>query len=180
MVERIKFPGDPVPRETGVPGSTPNIPLTGGVSPTTVEMLDQENQTEDGGEIDPKNFRRPPRDGDDYNDEADDALEEVDYSRESIGARIGQNLEETQATAALERQLDVDDVVPCILRKAVNLQDKGLMHHWGPGVHLIPVSLAGDKKSGAKMHFWLRHNGVKRTGARQTNPNKVFRDDDDE
>lgn len=92
----------------------------------------------------------------------DDAASPPKYTREDIGPRIGDPIEAGKEVAAIKEKLDADDVVPLLFPHKVSLQDKGLMHHWEPGVHLVPVSLAGiDKRS---MHWWLAHNGVRRAG----------------
>lgn len=158
MVNRVKFPGDPVIQETGT-GQAPQMPLNRNVAQTSVEML---NKTQRGA-------ANQEADDDEDQDEADLVPE---YSRERIGARIGEPLEQAQAVDAIEHQLDEeDDQVPLLFPVKVKLQDKGIMHEWAQGVHMVPISLAGkDKKS---MHWWLKSNGVRRAGAPQPNPNKV-------
>jgi hypothetical protein len=189
--ERIRFPGDPVPRETGS-GQAPATPLNQHVAQTTVEMLDQ---TEEPAEEEIKSWdqargvdKRPvPRravekklakaqeeaakveevEQDDFEDDGIDE-EGPEYARESIGARIGQSMEETKGVQDVIETLESDDVVPLLFPKKVSLQDKGLMHHWGPGVHLVPVSLAGETPKA--MHWWLKDNRVRRAGKRMPNP----------
>lgn len=97
-----------------------------------------------------------------------------EYRREDLGPRIGAaNPEAAQAAAIAvaetKEQLDTEDVVPLIFSKPVSLQDKGIMHHWAPGVHLVPVQLAG--RTPKEMHFWLKHNKVRRGGKVMANPN---------
>jgi hypothetical protein len=60
-------------------------------------------------------------------------------------------------TEDLKEKLDHDDMVPLLFPKKVMLQDKGLMHIWEAGVHLVPASLA--------KHWYLRHCKVKKAGA---------------
>jgi hypothetical protein len=147
---QTRFKGDPVPQETGS-GKGPDIPLEKRVQPTTVEMLNQQGEDND----------------DDESDELDDT---TNYTRERIGARIGQPLEEASKIEEVEQALDADDVVPLLFQKPVNLQDQGIMHHWSPGVHLVPVSLAGDKAEKLPMHWWLKHNKCKYAGKRIPKP----------
>ena len=168
MAERVKFAGDPVPGETGVPGSQPTIPLSGTVAPTSVEMLDKEDEEEKT-----KNFRpKPSPKGADISDDDDDEEDEAGpaYSRERIGARIGQPVEEAQQVASVEETLDADDVVPCMFQRKVMLQDQGIMHTWEPGVHLVPVALAG--RTMKERHWWLKRHKVRHTGPVQKNPAK--------
>lgn len=143
--ERIRFQGDPEPMETGS-GKGAEIPLDKRVRPTQVEMLNQK-----GGE------------DDDYGDNEEEG-QAPNYTRENIGPRIGNPVEEAQKVAALEQELDKNDVVPCLFPTKVQLQDKGLMHTWAPGVHMVPVDLAGDKPK--EMHWWLKRNRVRHAGKR--------------
>lgn len=97
----------------------------------------------------------------------DDELETVDeesgptYKREDIGPRLqdhAQHPGEAQASVEeLKEELDADDLVPLLFPKRVMLQDKGLMHTWEAGVHLVPASLA--------KHWYMKQNKVKRAGA---------------
>jgi hypothetical protein len=134
-----------------------------GVAPAKQELLNQD----DDKELESK----AKKVADDEEDEVDEA-ESPEYSRETIGPRVGEEVgkaNSAEGAAALEQKLDTEDVVPLIFSRAVNLQDKGLMHHWAPGIHMVPISLAGtDKKT---MHWWLRHNGVRRAGKPLPNPN---------
>jgi hypothetical protein len=180
--ERVRFVGDPVPGETGEPGAQPKIPLSATVAPITQELLTDKKPTP--SEEAPKSFRPKPgqasrEDDDDLKD--DEEGEGSNYERERIGARIGVPVEEAVKVEEYERSLDTELVVPCMFRGPVHLNHEGLMHHWQPGVHLVPLSIAGDSKSNPpkKMHWWLRQNKCKRTGAPQANP-RVLRDDDDE
>lgn len=104
-------------------------------------------------------------------DDDGEAVEAPKYSRETLGPRVGEEVGKMNSAteaAELAEQLDTEDVVPLLFPKKVNLQDSGLMHHWDPGVHLVPISLAGkDKKS---MHWWLKHNGVRRAGNQLPRP----------
>jgi hypothetical protein len=174
--ERIRFPGDPVPGETGDPNSKPNIPLSASVQGVTQELLNKKDKEAEQ----PKDFR--PKKALKDSDDEDDISEETEgpaYERERIGARIGVPVEEAAKVEVYEKALDTEQVVPCIFRSTVHLNHAGLMHHWNPGVHLVPLSIAGDKEAGQKMHWWLRHNRVKRTGAPQANP-RLQPDDEDE
>ena len=103
-------------------------------------------------------------------DEDDEELDEKppEYKREHIAARVGEPLEASQAASAVEEQLNHDDVVPMIFSKKVQLQDKGIMHIWGVGVHLVPISLAG--RTPKEAHWWLRHNKVRRAGKAMPSP----------
>lgn len=133
------------------------IPKTGldrsAITPSKQEILDPE-------------LAQAAAEADEPADE--DELDEVaapKYERENLGPRVGEEVGKANsatAAAALADQLDTEDVVPLIFSKKVNLQDQGLMHHWDPGIHLVPISLAG--KSSKEMHWWLRHNGVRRAG----------------
>jgi hypothetical protein len=155
----VRFKGDPIPGETGS-GKGPESPLNNYISPTTVEMLNgQDGNGQDG----------PDENVDDDEDEG----AKPDYSRERTGVRIGVPMEEAQKVAEIEEALDSEDVVPMIFSKALHLQDKGLMHHWGPGVHMVPVSLAGVQGDKSKpMHWYLRNNKIRRTGKPLPSPNK--------
>jgi hypothetical protein len=166
--ERIRFAGDPIPGESGS-GAEPQIPLDKRVRPTEVEMLNKGDEDDK-----PKSFQKnargraaPIEDDDEDEDELDEAT--PGYERERIGARIGQTMEEAQGVVEVERALEEDDVVPMVFPIPVHLQDKGLMHHWQPGVHLVPVSIAGN--SNKERHFWLKANKVRHAGKRIPNPN---------
>lgn len=172
MADRIKFAGDPEIKETGS-GQEPQIPLPKSVAPTSVEMLNQEPEKERPKPDFSKNAqRRAAAIAEENNDDEDEDEVEAGptYSREHIAARIGEPLEEAQSIAAVEAQLNDDDVVPLLFPAPVKLQDKGIMHNWATGVHLVPVSLAGRSKK--EMHWWLRHNGVRRAGSLMPSPNK--------
>jgi hypothetical protein len=168
MVER-RFAGDPVIKETGVgDGKAAPAPLTVSQQRTTVEMLNQDGDQDDvsGAEL-----RRKPSGGTASDDESDD-LDEADelapsYSRERIGSRIGLPPEEANSVEVVENELDHEMVVPCMFQKEVRVNDRGLAHVWGPGIHLVPVSLAGDGTKAHQMHFYLRAHRVKRTGKPQ-------------
>jgi hypothetical protein len=184
--ERVHFPGDPIPRETGT-GAAPTIPLNQAVQGTTVEMIDNDNAPEEQAAAVPRrrvtgkpgklSFEKDEAPAEEAEEEKDDFEDDgVDeeaptYARESIGARIGQSMEETKGVSEVIETLDSDDVVPLLFPKKVSLQDKGLMHHWEPGVHLVPVSIAGETPKG--MHWWLKDNRVRRAGKRMSNPNKA-------
>lgn len=180
MAERVRFAGDPVPGETGEPGAKAKIPLNPTVAPITQELLNQDDDDKEA-EAEMKDFRPKTKkaDKDDDDDDLSEEAEALVYNRERIGARIGTPVEESVKVEVYEKALDKEAVVPCMFRSPVHLNHEGLMHHWQPGVHLVPLSIAGDKKSKMKMHWWLRHNNVKRTGAPQANP-KLQRDDEDE
>jgi hypothetical protein len=153
MTERVRFAGDPTIMETGT-GAEPQIPLSKTIPPVSVEMLPKEK-----AKADTRRAAAPSQDDDD-----DDLIETVgpEYKRESIGARIGEGgPEATIALQEVEQTLDDEDVVPCLFPTKVSVQDKGLMHHFGPGVHLVPVSLAGRTKK--DMHWYLRAHKVRRT-----------------
>lgn len=179
MAERVRFPGDPKIAETGS-GQEPQIPLNRAVPPTTVEML----QPDEDDELPAPPPRRvkgniPPPDPEDE----DESMDEEDdggpaYSRERIGSRIGEGGPEAMAAIeTVEKQLDTEDYVPCIFPKTIKLQDKGIMHEFGPGVHMVPVSLAGSKPS--EMHWWLKAHKVKRTQRNPIpNPNKADEPED--
>lgn len=180
MADRVRFPGDPKVGETGEPGATPKIPLSTTVAPITQELLNQ-NGDDKEAEATMKDFRpkgKKDRDDDDEDDLSEEA-EALVYSREKIGARIGTPVEEAAKVDGYEKALDKEAVVPCMFRTPVHLNHEGLMHHWQPGVHLVPLSIAGDKKSDQKMHWWLRHNRTKRTGPPQVNP-KRFKEEEEE
>ncbi len=176
MAERIKFPGDPEIKETGS-GQAPQIPLNPTVAPTSVEMLDKDGKEKPSENVDfhrrPSSKNAPIEDDDDDDDDIDDVG--PNYARERIGSRIGEPLEATQNVIQVEKTLDEEDVVPLLFPTKVSVQDKGLMHHFEPGVHLVPVSLAGLTKK--DMHWYLKANGVKRT-QRDPIPNPKRVDED--
>lgn len=93
-------------------------------------------------------------------DEEDGEAPAPDYKREEIGARVGEEIESRQDAAKLAESLDEEETVALIFSKPVKMQDRGLMHHWGPGVHLVPKSVAFDAKG--KLHWWLRSCKVRR------------------
>jgi hypothetical protein len=171
MVER-RFPGDPVIPETGVgDGKAAPVPLTMTQQRVTEELLNQDGDKDPKpeAELQPRRGQRAAAVQDDIDD---DDLDEADetapkYAREQVGSRIGLPLDEANAVNQIEERLDQEDVVPCLFQKEVRVQDKGLMHTWGPGIHLVPVSLAGDGTKEKPMHFYLRANRVKRTGKPQ-------------
>lgn len=165
MADRIRFPTDPAIQETGS-GQAPQIPLNPAIAKTTVEMLNEDKPEEKPAT---KAARKPPpSDDDDENTEEESAPE---YAREQVGARIGLPLEASQAASDVEQQLDTEDCVPCLFPTHVKLQDAGIMHTWAPGLHVVPVSLAGIPGDKSKpMHWWLRRNKVRRA-ATQTIPN---------
>lgn len=169
--ERIRFAGDPIVGESGS-GAEPQIPLDKRVRPTEVEMLNKKEEDT------PKDFRaankgRRAQVVEDAEDEDEIEDEEAPgYDRERVGARIGQPLEEAQSVVEVERRLDEDDVIPMVFPTAVNLNHEGLMHHWQPGVHLVPVSIAGEVPK--QRHWWLKHNRVRHAGKRIANPAKAF------
>lgn len=106
----------------------------------------------------------------DDEDEDQDEEKPPQYKREEIGPRIGLDTNEARASVAEAKEaLDTDDVVPLIFPKEVRIQDRGIMHHFGAGVHLVPVSLAG--KTPKEMHPWLKSNRVRRAGKAMPNPN---------
>jgi len=81
------------------------------------------------------------------------------YKRENIGVRIQDhalNPELRANIADLEKELDSSDLVPLLFPTKVNLQDKGLMHSWEPGVHMVPAPLSN--------HPWLKANKVRKAG----------------
>lgn len=149
MVERVK------------PGTTP---LSDTVAPVRQEILDPSLQAHMDG-------------GSDLESDEDAAPE---YKREDQGPRVGADPEDAAkqmaAVGDLKKQLDGEDLVPCIFIKPVHLQDKGLMHHWAPGVHMVPVSLAGGKDTNGvqhKTHWWLKDNKVRRAGNVMKNENAL-------
>lgn len=163
MVERIKFAGDPTPGESGS-GQAPQIPLNMTVPPVSVEMLDKkgEGKAQENIAFNKKAPKQQVVDDEDDDEEDDDLVEGPDYDRERIGARIGEGgPEATKDIEKVEEQLDTEEVVPCLFPKAVKVQDKGLMHTFAAGVHLVPVSLAGRTKK--EMHWYLKAHGVRRT-----------------
>lgn len=98
--------------------------------------------------------------------EPGEELEEVDdesgpeYKREEIGPRLQDhalNVADKETVEELKEKLDHDDLVPLLFPRKVMLQDKGLMHIWDAGVHLVPASLAG--------HWYLKQHKVRRAGA---------------
>jgi hypothetical protein len=187
MVERnqaargVKFAGDPEVKETGTGQPVVN-PLGSTVQPTQVEMLDKNG--DEAPVREPVDFRKPAKGSREADVDEDDEDEEEDevagpqYSRERIGSRIGEAGPEAMAEIDLiERNLDTEDVVSCLFQKPVNLQDKGIMHHFGVGVQLVPVSLAGETKK--DMHWYLKAHGVKRMQkAPSPNPNMAMADED--
>ena len=121
--------------------------------------------------------RTQPNDDDD-----DEGAEEAapKYRREELGPRIGSNgIETAKAVAEVTEQLDTEDCVPMIFPREVRLQDRGIMHVWGAGVHLVPVSLAGTDPKGKDRHFYLKAHKVRRAGNPLPNPNKPAGDNDD-
>lgn len=165
MAERIKFAGDPEIRETGAgDGKGPQIPLSGGVAPIKEERLDAKS-------ADMKDVRRKAASPSFEDDDNEDEVEAPAYSRENIGPRIGDTPGDTSEITAVEEQLDNDDLVPLIFSKPLKLQDKGIMHSWEAGLHMVPISLAGSSKK--DMHWYLRHNGVRRGGGVTPNPGKT-------
>jgi hypothetical protein len=172
MAERVKFPGDPDIKETGT-GQGPDIPLSKTVAPTTVEMLNQKGDDEDD-ETSPKPTKgklsrgRKPADPSEDEDDEDDQDDGPNYSRENIGARVGLPLEEMQQASLVESELDKDDVVACLFPRQVRLQDKGIMHTWEAGTHMVPVAIAGRVPK--DRHWWLKHHKVKHVGKPMKNP----------
>lgn len=142
--ERIRFKGDPEVQETGS-GAAPQIPLNKNVQATSVEMLNDEDDVDNG------------------DDEAGPS-----YRRERLGARIGLPLEEASKVEEVEQELDTSDVVQCMFPKPVKLQHAGLWHEFGAGVHLVPTALAGRTKD--DMHWWLKRNKVRRMGKPMPKP----------
>jgi hypothetical protein len=113
------------------------------IQPTREEKLTPPGQSESGDGSEDEEEATPP-----------------DYKREEIGARIGEDITSRGDVQKLSAELDEEDTVPLIFAKEVRLQDRGLMHTWKPGIHMVPVSIAG---AGPKeMHWWLKHNKVKR------------------
>lgn len=171
--ERVRFKGDPIPGETGVPGSEPQIPLNRTVAPISEQKLVPDDDSDDE-ELDAKEAKRraaaarnKQRDieASDDDDDEDEPDELPAYQRERIGSRIGEPMDQAKTIDEVEQQLDNDDVVPLLFPHQVRVQHQGIMHIWEAGVHLVPVSLAGrDKKS---MHWYLKHNKVRRAGAAQ-------------
>lgn len=184
MAERVKFPGDPTPGSTVPPGGkeNPNIPLTASVQGTTETLLTPSGgEDEEAGKL--KDFRSKPSKPSDDIDEDDLGADDdagPSYNRERLGARVGMPVEESMKVEAYEKNLDKEDVVPCMFRTPVHLNHEGLMHHWAPGVQLVPLSIAGAKNTEHKMHWWLRHNGVKRTGTPQPSPRASSGDESDD
>jgi hypothetical protein len=150
MARRVQFSGDPKEQETGT-GRGPDIPLSQTVQPTSVEML---------GAGDP-----------DAEQELDEEEVKPKYERERIGSRIGLPVEGESAVDDVEHQLDTEDVVPMMFSREVRVQDKGLLHTWGPGVHMVPMSLAGDPRDKNKpMHWYLKRHKVRRVGNLMAKP----------
>ena len=183
MVERVHFPGDPQVGSSVPQGGkeNPQIPLTQSVQRTTQELIDHSADNEEANKA--KDFRPVKGKGkveEDDDDMSDSVQEGPEYNRERIGARIGQPIEEAAKIEEYERELDQELVVPCMFQTPVHLNHGGLMHHWQPGVHLVPLSIAGNKEKGPKMHWWLRQNKVKRSGPPQKNPRLASDDDDDD
>jgi hypothetical protein len=164
--ERIKFPGDPVIKETGS-GKGAEIPLSPNVQGTSVEMLNRETPAANKPGKQPR-----PSQSDDDDDNADIVDQDEgapEYSRERIGARIGEPVDAAQASGEVEKQLDTEDCVPMLFPCHVKLQDAGIMHSWAPGVHLVPISLAGATPK--ERHWWLKNNKVRHAGKPMANPN---------
>lgn len=86
----------------------------------------------------------------------------VDYRREDISAHVGSANINVNTVEALMEEQDHEDHVPLLFPKEVRLQAEGIMHVWGPGVHLVPVSIAGATPK--DMHWYLKHNKVRRAG----------------
>lgn len=176
MAERIRFAGDPVPAETGVPGSQPQSPLGATVAPVTEEKLPAPG--EESKEAPKADFRPKPRRSaavdEDDEDDIEDEQDGPSYSQERIGSRIGIPVEEQKKVEEVEEELDNDDLIPCMFQREVRLQDKGLMHIWGPGVHNVPVSIAG--RTMKERHWYLKHHKVRHVGPIQRNPNRELED----
>jgi hypothetical protein len=169
MAERVKFQGDPEIKETGTERG-PDSPLPKTIAPTTVEMLNAKDDEEPEKPVATGKMRgkKPSVAADPEDEDDDDGDEGPAYSRENIGARVGLPLEEMQKASALERELDADDVVACLFPRKVMLQDKGIMHTWEAGTHLVPVSIAG--RTPKDRHFYLKHHRVKHVGKPMKNP----------
>lgn len=180
----VRFRGDPVPGETGQPGAQPKIPLNAPVQGVTEELLNrEESEAEQPKDFKPKSGKASTVVDDDDDIKSDDDQEGPGYERNRLGAQIGLPPEEAIKAEAVEKELDKQSVVPCIFKRQVKLNHEGLVHIWQPGVHLVPISLAGVKGTAdprKRMHWWLRDNGVKRTGAAQTNPRTVADDESDD
>lgn len=179
----VKFASDPEIKETGAgDGKAAAIPLSGSSGGTQVEMLS--NGQDEGGDAEeerpiPRRQARPSNDeaqrrqdaavdatfGDTAADEfADEEGGGPEYKRENIGARVGLPVDEANKIEDIQEQLDTEDRVPMMFQKEVRLNDRGFMHIWAPGLHLVPVSIAGESKKDKRMHFYLRHHGVRHAG----------------
>ena len=119
--ERVRFPGSDGP-----------------IQPIREEKLNVEaqNNTEEADEDSEDDEEEPPA---------------PQYRREDVGARIGQELSERLDVGKVADDLDEEETVPLIFAKEVRLQDKGIMHVWGPGIHMVPLSIAGETSK--KMHW---------------------------
>lgn len=165
--ERIRFQGDPIPGESGS-GREPEIPLNRNVPATSVEMLPPQGD-ETGGrdnpepEAPPAQQRRRPSAAPPPDDDPEDEAAAPAYSRENIGARVGLDIDQQAAAGKAERDFDTEDCKACLFPTNVKLQHAGLMHEWAPGLHLVPVSIAGADRKG--MHWWLKRNKVRHAGA---------------
>ncbi len=98
-------------------------------------------------------------------EEEEDPAEEVappEYKREPVGPRIGDPANAIAEARAVEEELDGEDLVPLLFPHRVKIQDRGIMHTWGAGIHLVPISLAGKDSKG--MHWYLKHHRVRRAG----------------
>lgn len=113
----------------------------------------------------PKTEEQPSSKAEALEAEDDDELESVEdaegptYRQEELGPRVGDhalNVAEAKNVEELKEQLEGEDLQPLLFPVKVTLQDKGLMHHWAPGVHLVPLSLS--------KHWWLKHNKVRKAG----------------
>lgn len=172
MAERVQFKGDPVVQDPGVPGQETLNPLGNKVAPISQELLNDPTEDEEEKDFRPQANKRPLQAHAAAIDDEDDVDEDEAgpaYARERIGARIGEPIESANSVAEVERELDADDVVPCMFQKELRLNHDGLMHTFGAGVHLVPVSIAG--RTMKERHWWLKHNRVRHTGPVQANPN---------
>jgi hypothetical protein len=97
---------------------------------------------------------------DDYPEDDDEAEPAPEYKREAIGVRIGDSVETRVDAEALAEELDKEETIALIFSKPLKHQDRGFMHTWGAGIHLVPVSVALDKNG--KLHWWLKSNKVRR------------------
>lgn len=198
----VKFAGDPTPGKTVQPvagqDSTerPAIPLDSPVAGTTVEML---SNGQDAGDDEPEKAsverrRRPSHDeaqakqdaavkatfDPDTNDEdEEETTGGPAYNRETIGSRIGLPPEEANKVENVIEQLETEDMVPMMFQKKVMLNDRGLMHTWEPGLHLVPISLAGKDKKDKRYHWYLRAHKVRHAGPVQKGPGPKQDEDED-